>query len=195
VTDEAAEHYHSGRFDEEDRACRSALASDSDDLDTLVGAGIVAVLHNRLDEAKTLLSQAVHRAPDNLRALGELVEIAYRQDDFRTMTGLLRRIAAHVDDPIRALLEGVAANLATFSAPWRLAGPPRAVRVPFEITDPLPMVLVTLDDRTTVPFLIDTGEHAISLYRAVAQELGLRSHSIGDGVFAGGRSSRFRWTS
>ena len=187
MTAEAAKLYHAGRFDEADRAYRAALAADPDDLDTLVGAGVVAVLHNRLDEARTLLSQAIRRDPDNLRVLGELVEIAYRQDDFPTMAGLLRRIAAHLDDEARGPVEGAAANLATFTTPWRRAGPPRDVRVPFEITDPLPMVRVTLDDRTTVPFLIDTGEHAVSVDRALAQDLGLRSHSIGHGVFAGGR--------
>jgi hypothetical protein len=191
VTAEGAELYHAARFSDADRAYRLALDADPDNLEALIGAGVVAVLCNRLGEAKTLLEQAIARDPDNLRILLELTETAYRQDDFPGAAVWLRRLASLVDEPPRAQLEAIARRFESFSdaSPWRHAGASQDVRIPFEITDPLPIVNVTLDDRTTVPFLIDTGEHEVGVDRALAQDLGLRTYGSSKGIFAGGKTA------
>lgn len=186
-----AELYRAGRFSAAGRAYRQSLETDPDDLDALIGAGVVALLCNRLAEAKALLERAAGRAPANLRLLVDLTETAYRQDDFAGAAGWLRRLASFVGEPLRGQLDAIARRFESFrdALPWRCAGPPRDVRIPFEVTDPLPMVNVTLDDRTTVPFLIDTGEHEVGVDRALAQDLGLRTFGSAQGVFAGGKTA------
>jgi hypothetical protein len=195
VAAEGAKLYHAGRFSDADRAYRLALDADPNNLDALIGAGVVAVSCNRLGEAKTLLEQAIVRAPDNLRVLLELTETAYRQDDFPGAAVWLRRMALLVNEPPRGQLEAIARRFESFrdASPWRHAEAPQDVRIPFEITDPLPIVKVTLDDRTTVPFLIDTGEHEVGVDRALAQDLGLRTYGSSQGIFAGGKTATINY--
>lgn len=58
--------------------------------------------------------------------------------------------------------------------------------VPFEQTDPLPMVRVEVDGRSA-DFLIDTGAPNLILDSAFARSLGLSAGGTAEGTFAGGR--------
>jgi hypothetical protein len=59
------------------------------------------------------------------------------------------------------------------------------VSIPFVATDPLPVVQVTVGGRPA-SFLIDTGAPDVSVSADLAQALGLKIESAGEGVFAGG---------
>jgi len=69
---------------------------------------------------------------------------------------------------------------------YQIAAPAEAVSIPFVITDPLPVVRVTIGGRE-VNFLIDTGAPDIMVKRPIAEALGLTITAAGEGVFAGGR--------
>lgn len=64
--------------------------------------------------------------------------------------------------------------------------PQSGTTIPFEITDPLPMVRVTVDGRPA-DFLIDTGAPDIVLDVRFAKQLQLPIANAGMGTFAGGR--------
>lgn len=188
---EARTWYRAGRFPEAAAAYGRALDADPDDVETLTGAGTVALLGNRLDEATKWLEAAVSRSPDHARALQDLAEAAYRRDDFRAAAAWLRRLAALVGEEQRRQIEGVARNLHAFDGrtPYRVEGGAREVRVPFEITDPLPVVNVTLEGGVTVPFFIDTGGHEVFVDQALARDLGLPVHGESQITGAGDKTA------
>lgn len=169
--------YRAGKFPEADHAYREALDADPDNLEALAGAGAVALLGNHLEEATARLERVVERSPDNLRVLQDLAEAAYRRDDFQDAAGWLRRLATTVGGVDRQELEVVIRKLEDLkgTTPYRpdFGGDPREVRVPLVATDPLPVVNVTLNDRVTVPFFLDTGGHEVYVDRTLAADLGL----------------------
>lgn len=180
--------YRAGRFPEAERAFRRALDADPDDPGALAGAGAVALLHNRLDDATALLRRVAERSPDDVRALRHLAEATYRADDVEASAAWWRRVAANVDGEQRREAEVVARKLASHrgATPYRIDGGAREIRVPFAVTDPVPMIEVTLPDGATVPFLIDTGAHEVYVDQAVARDLQLVTHGTTRPVFAGG---------
>ena len=69
---------------------------------------------------------------------------------------------------------------------YQISGLPLEFAIPFVVTDPLPIVQVTVGGRQAY-FLIDTGAPDIMLDADLANELGVQVHSAGEGVFLGGR--------
>lgn len=181
--------YRAGRFTEAGRAYRAALDADPDHLEALVGAGAVALLHNQLDDAEAWLGRAVERSPGHVRALQDLAEAAYRRDDFPAAAAWVRRLAGVVSGRQRQELEVRARKLEAFKdrTPYRVDSGPRDVRVPFVVTDPLPVVEVTLGDGVTVPFFIDTGGHEVFVDQALARDLGLPDYGTTTTGAAGGK--------
>jgi hypothetical protein len=72
---------------------------------------------------------------------------------------------------------------------YQVENPTVTGSAPFVITDPLPVVHVTIGGREAT-FLIDTGGPDIMVRRPLAEALGLPITEGGIGVFAGGRQAR-----
>lgn len=200
VTDalsEAERAYRSGGFPEAERAYRAALEADPDSVRALAGAGAVALLSNRLDAAKRLLesvASAGGEADPGAWVLQDLMEAAYRQDDFAGAASWLRRLAERADARRREQLRPVVRKLEAFAGvrPYRVTGDRGGgdrgdVRVPFEVTDPLPVVEVGFADGSTEPFFIDTGGHEVYLDRGLARRLGLPGYGTTRITGAGGK--------
>lgn len=188
--DEAVTLYHAGKFVEAERAYRKALNADPTNVEALAGAGAVALLGNRVQQAQRCLEQAVERSPDHRWALQNLAEAAYRQDDFVAAARWLRR-AAHAGAVDRTDSEVIARKLEAFRGvtPYRIDGDRRDVTVPLEIVDPLPVVNVGLGDGRIVPFFIDTGGHEVYLDQALVRDLRLATFGSTRGAGAGGKQA------
>src|SRR6202011_4671250 len=69
--------------------------------------------------------------------------------------------------------------------------PARTVRIPFVLTDPLPVVRATINGKSAL-LVLDTGGGAVDLTLAGAKRLGVASHVAGIGIFAGGKRAEMR---
>jgi predicted aspartyl protease len=190
--DEGDRAFGAGRLPDAERAYTRALGEDPGNLRAMVGAGLLALSRNRLAEATTKLRAAVDRAPRDGRALQGLAETAYRQDDFRGSAGWLRRWAAIAGRDERARLQPVLRKLEGFggATPYRIDPGDSDVRVPFVVTDPLPVVNVGLAGGRTEPFFLDTGGHEVYLDEGLAGELDLPSYGTVAALGAGGKTGR-----
>ena len=76
---------------------------------------------------------------------------------------------------------------------YQIAAAPTESVIPFVVTDPLPVVQVTVGGHP-FNFLIDTGAPDIMVSSDVVQALGLQVQSAGEGVFAGGQRAAVQHT-
>ncbi|MFI6496530.1 aspartyl protease family protein [Nonomuraea typhae] len=145
--------------------------------------GTLALLRNRLDEAVDLLTPPA-RAGD-LQAMEDLAEAAYRRDDFAESAHWHRRLAQATGAPGHDL---AARRLGLFRGrvPYRMERAGTAV-VPFESTDPLPVITVRLNGRESAAFFLDTGGHEVYVDRALAEKAGAQVAGAVERGYAGGR--------
>jgi hypothetical protein len=76
--------------------------------------------------------------------------------------------------------------------PANLSVPSEGTRVPFALTDPLPVLKVRVNDKADAFFLLDTGASEAVLDPEFATELGIASSAAGNGIFAGGKTAAVR---
>lgn len=114
----------------------------------LLLSGHLSLMRNDLAEADARLSEAVARDPRCHQAHELLAEVAYRRGDFDDA-------AVHLD---AAGKRPAAAKLRSFHGrtPYLIQGPTSA-RIPFVMTDPLPVVTARVNGGPEASFLIDTG--------------------------------------
>lgn len=105
-------------------------------------------------------------------------EALYRADDFAAAAPFFRAAGR----------ESLAIKLESFGAlrPNRIDGPARAV-VPFDQTDPLPLVELRVNGVGPLLFLIDTGGGELVLDPLFADSVGARRYGSELGTFAGDR--------
>jgi hypothetical protein len=96
-------------------------------------------------------------------------------------------LAAQPDNPIARQTLAVAQQRKAAFGPdrFQVSGPVGEVVIPFVVTDPLPIVEVSIGGRKA-EFLIDTGGPNIMVSADLVKELGLQIEGTTEGVFAGG---------
>src|SRR5204863_7309692 len=129
-----------------DALYRSVLAAAPADTHALLRHGGIALLSNRLDEARAALTPVLARDTSNTRARSLLAESWYRVDAFEKAAPLLRALHR---DPAAAKLESFAGT-----RPNAIEGD--TATLPFIQTDPLPLIQVRVNGSDPVYFLIDT---------------------------------------
>lgn len=153
-----------GKFTEAEKEYKKVLKEDSQNLKALMQGGNIALLSNRFKEAESFLKQALHLAPENPSLKSLLAEVYYRMDDFPVAAPLFREIGREV----------VAKKLESFQTtnPYQLEGP-KETRLKFFMTDPLPVVKVSINDSKPVNFFIDTGGAELILDSEFVKEVGV----------------------
>lgn len=123
--------------------------------------GAIALLQNRLGEAETRLESALSRNPADMHTIALLAQTMERSDRFADMIPLLRQ----VERPERV------AEYSLFgkTAPYHLPAHRAATTVPFEWTEPLPVVDAKVNGVEGL-FLIDTGAPEIILDPVYARD-------------------------
>ena len=175
--DRADSLFASGEFVAAEAAFRLRWERDTADRPAALRLGTIALWGNRLDDAERWLGRAIALEPDDAAPRALLGEARYRRDDFRGGVPLLRAAG-------RALR---ADKLERFgdASPNRISGPDET-RLPFVVTDPLPIVRASVNGSDTLYLLIDTGGGELVLDSVVAAGLGIEVMGRGTGVFAGG---------
>jgi Aspartyl protease len=143
---------------------------------------LLALLRNRLDEARVLEDRAREAgvAPRPLDAL--VAESYYREDRFAEAAPLFRRAGR----------TALADKLEAFGSdrPYRMDSSVTIV-VPFVQTDPLPVVEMKLNGAGPFYFIIDTGGGELIVDPTFADSVSAERFGDESGVFAGDRRRRF----
>ncbi len=154
-------------------------------------AGDLAFQHGDFEAAQRAYASAVAASPDAGSLLG-LGTIELYRDDLRSARQHLSE-AARLDPGNPA----IQARLRTLSGrepsgtDFRIAMPADGVRIPFASVDPLPLIRGEIDGREAW-FVLDTGASGVDLTAAGAQRLGVATHVVGQGIFAGGKHAEVR---
>jgi hypothetical protein len=148
------------------------------------------------DEATKIYEDAAKAAPTSGPALARLARARlYQGRDSEALDLARKALELMPGNPIAMATQGVAQlRLRNFGPDfYQIENPGGTGSAPFVITDPLPVVHVTIGGRDAT-FLIDTGGPDIMVRRPLAEALGLPISEGGVGVFAGGLQARVERT-
>ncbi|MBO9516585.1 MAG: aspartyl protease family protein [Porphyrobacter sp.] len=150
----------------------------------------------RFEEAARVYEDSAKAAPGSGPALARLARARlYEGRESEALDLAQKALAMAPGDPVATATMGMArVRQRNFGADfYEIENPEVTGSVPFVITDPLPVVHVTIGERQAT-FLIDTGAPDIMLRRPFAEALGLPISEGGVGVFAGGLQGRVERT-
>ncbi len=187
--------FHAGRFAEAGALALAAARRDPGDAGAAVQLGRVALLADRLVEARGWFAKAIVLNPRDADAKVMLAEALYRADDFQAAAAAL----AGVDVPNNELVKSQyptlnVAKMASFKGrtPYAIAGEGAVARLKFVRSEPLPVVEVRVNGGPKVDFFIDTGGSEVTLDTAFARELGMPDFGAVEGTFSGGQKASVR---
>ncbi|HVV65074.1 MAG TPA: aspartyl protease family protein [Rhizomicrobium sp.] len=167
-------------------AGRPATASPGD---ALLAAGDFAAADRAYDAA-------VKASPSDISAEVGLARVRLYENRNDEAIALARKaLAAQPDNALaKQILGSAQQRQSDFAADrYRSSGAPPETSIPFVVTDPLPVVQVTVAGQHA-NFLIDTGGPDIVVSAGLARALGLQVQSGGEGVFAGGLRAQVQRT-
>lgn len=147
--------------------------------------GQIRLFANDWDGAETLLRQALAADPKDSAAAAAMGELESRRGRFQLASVWFKRAGRM----------GPASGHALFGAdtPYQVTRTPRgAAAIPFVQTDPLPVVMATVNGREGL-FILDTGAHEVALDPNFAKAAGVQTAQTGgQAVFAGGRTAEVK---
>jgi len=173
--------YEAGHFGDALDLLESLLAADEPDVDVLLLGARIEYLFARYDRAEALLHRVLEREPDNTAAAVKLVFIYYQTNRYSLCETLPGEALEGIRLPHLDLMKSFGDD-APYRVSW-LAGD--ETRVPFVVTDPLPVIKVEVQGRE-VTALVDTGGDAFILDPEIAASLGIDVVASTTGMFAGG---------
>ena len=127
----------------------------------IVRLGYLALLRNDFDAAKKWLSAAQKLQPSSPIPADHMAEAAYRQDDFAQAATHFRTAGAN----------DKAEQMASFAGqtPYQMTGL-KTITLKFVVTDPLPVVQVSVNGSAPANFFVDTGASELTLDTAFGKE-------------------------
>ena len=149
-----------GKFAEASEHYARKAAQDPTDFAAILGLGRVALLSNRLDDARKWLERAVALQPNDADAKVMLAEAFYRRDDFQKAAASLNGVDVSSNKMIISQYPSLnVAKLLSFKGqtPYEVHGDGQSTHLKFMRTDPLPLVSVRVNGGHEVTFFIDTG--------------------------------------
>ncbi len=190
---EAGALYSEGRFDEAEEAYLGALALAPDNAAILERLGTIALWRNDLQQAEGRLEAALQNTPW-YRSFWPLdVNLKYRlgvtylrQDRFTELNQLYREARGPVAIGPFQFLDAFAEQMALFEGqtPYEIEGPDET-RVDFIVTDPLPVVELSINGGEPICFIVDTGGMELVLDDDLAEEVGAQIAGSFTGSYGG----------
>jgi len=171
--------YTAGRFVKAEQLYRDVLVSDPANARAFELLGTIALWRNDLANAETYLNAAqrhkswFHRRwPLNIQTTIHMALVQARAGRLRAASVLLDEAAGPLPFGLLKELRIRARQLALFGAevPYQVEGAAETT-VPFVITDPLPIVKVSINGAESVDFIIDTGGEGLMLDSAFAKQV------------------------
>jgi len=184
--------FKSGKFAEARDIYVRIQSQNPEDYAAVVQLGHIALLSNRLDEARKWLTAARDLRPGEADPKVMLAEAFYRGDDFAQAASSLDGVDMDTNQLVLEQYPTLnVAKLESFKGetPYALRGEGDSVRLEFVGTGPLPVVTVRVNGSGDVTFFIDTGGSEIALDTDFAKELGLPDFGKVKGTFSGGQQA------
>src|SRR5262245_30066450 len=173
--------YVEGQFASADSLYARILTAAPKDTTALRGRAGIALLENRIPDARRWYEAQLTQMPDHRGARRGLAECVVRSDDYARAATLLRQTGR---EPRARQLESFAGR-----KPYRADA--RAAEVAFVQTDPLPVIQLSVNGSAPVFFIIDTGAADLVLDDAFADSVNARTFGADSGTFAGGKRASF----
>jgi hypothetical protein len=189
-TGAAARLFEAGKFAQSGELYARLAARNPRNYSTILQLGRVALLANRLDEARKWLEKAIALRPGGVDAKVMLAEVFYRQDDFQKAAATLNGVDVSNNKLIINQYPTLnVAKLKSFKGqtPYEISGRGATTRLKFLRTDPLPVVSVRVNGGPEVTFFIDTGGSEVALDADFAREVGSPRFGTVQGTFSGGQ--------
>ncbi len=191
---EAAEAvYREGKFSEAEAAYLKAKDLAPENALILERLGEIALWNNRTDEAERYFSAALRNKPwyENFWPLNaqlkyRLAMTEYRRDRFAQATQYFREAAGPIAFGPLQELKTLGQHTALFANEnlYSIDGPEQS-RIDFVVTDPLPVVQVSINGSEPLYFFIDTGGAEVILDKALAERLGAKMAGAFAASYAG----------
>lgn len=173
----AAQLFRQGKFADAETLYAEVESKTAPPFQALVNLGAIALYKNELETAEQRLKRALKLEPASAAARRLLVDVYYRRDDFAKAASVLHSLGD----------EAAARKLESFkdAPPYAVDQRTDVVRVPFVITDPLPLIEAKINGEP-VNLLIDTGAAELYIDPAVAKKAAARQFGTTTGEYAGG---------
>ena len=187
--------FAAGRFAEAGSLALVDAKRDPADAGAAILLGRVALLANRLEEARGWLAKAIALEPGDADAKVMLAEALYRADDFPAAAAALAGVDVANNELVKSQYPTLnVAKMASFKGqrPYAIEGEGAVTRLRFVRSEPLPLVRVRVNGGQEVDFFIDTGGSEVTLDTQFARELGMPDFGAVEGTFSGGQKAAVR---
>ncbi|HAD82608.1 MAG: hypothetical protein A2509_01005 [Candidatus Edwardsbacteria bacterium RIFOXYD12_FULL_50_11] len=172
--------FYQGLFPEAEAYYNRILKKDSNNVYANLMLGQIALYGNRFSKAETHLKKALTDSSVRVKTIGLLSETYYRQDRFAEAGSLFAEAGQMAKaDKLQAFKD---------RTPYLIESAAIVTELPFVQTDPLPLIMLTVNGRETM-FLIDTGGWELSIDEELAKDLGIKFLGTQTATFAGGKTA------
>lgn len=181
--------YQSGEFERARTSVQPLLDAEKPSNDALLRAADLDYLLGRYDQAesgyKKVLTLNPGKVDIQLQAETKLAFIYYQTNKFARAAELFKGLEDKIKLPHWALMRSFGAT-----PPYQVVWPGDfgESRLPFIVTNPLPIIPIEVQDERLYA-LIDTGADMFVLDPEAAEKLGIKSISSMTGTFAGGKQA------
>jgi predicted aspartyl protease len=176
----ANKFYREGQFVSAEQIYVELHKLEPQNTSVLARLGEIALLKNQPQEAEHYFKTALHhdswlekRFPFSTQLNASLALTYYRQNRFQEAAQFYKKAAGFVTVAPFKSLKSLGAQLALFDncLPYVIEGA-ETTRIPFTLTDPLPVVQVSINGSEPLPFFIDTGGAEVIIDKALAAKVG-----------------------
>lgn len=171
--------FKAGNFAEAKKEYAQIIAKRPQNLHSLTQLGYISLLQNQLVEAENWLLQALRLKPRDTKINGFLANLYYRRNDFTKAAACFRLVNR----------ESMALKLESFNntSPYQVTEFDE-VRIPFIVTNPLPIIRVKINEQSEGNFILDTGGGELILDEHFAKEMQVETFGKPEtGEFGGGK--------
>lgn len=198
--DTAEAAYKSGNFPDAEAAYLKAKELEPKNAQILSCLGDLSLLNNRSGEAIRYYNDALDNTPWylniwplNVQLKKQLGMAYYRQDLFAEASRYFREAAGPINAGPFKILRSLSEYTGIFAsnATYMIEGPEQT-KVDFVITDPLPVIKVSVNGGEPQNFFLDTGGAEGVLTKKYADQLNVTTVASIKGSFAGGKTAEMR---
>jgi hypothetical protein len=171
--------YRAGRFPEAEHQYRQMVEQDRENPTVLTRLGEIALWKNEAHTAEAYLKAAALHCPPlqkiwpfSTEIHSLLAQCYYRQDRFQQASEHFQKAAGPLPwGPFRDL-KALGAQMALLDGhtPYQVEGPKQAL-IPFVLTDPLPLIEVSVNGAQPALFFIDTGGAEVIIDTGLAEQV------------------------
>ena len=190
LLEEANKLFFNGSFEKAEKIYKQIIGLENDNIEALRKLGMIALYSNKFTEAEKYLPTVLEKCETGKIPYSQsiikntellLAETYYRQDKFSLASFLYRKARLDTDAD---KLEKISEN-----SPYEITIDGEVAIVKFEMTDPLPIVKMSVNDSEPLNFVIDTGADEVIINFETAVKLRLGIFGETEGTFAGGHKA------